>query len=126
MLPKENRLTRDRDFEILFTDGRFAGANFLTAKSWTIEQAKYPRRNYLITDLKIGFLVSKKVDKRAVVRNRLTRQMREVVRLLLLDKKIRPGVMLAFVAKPEAKAVEYADLEKDILFLLKRFRLLYE
>ena len=126
MVPKENRLTKDRDFEILFKDGRFAGGNFMTAKIWAIDPAKYPLRNYQVSDLKIGFLVSKKVDKRAVVRNRLKRQMREVVRLLLLSNKVKPGCLLAFVAKPEARTAEYADLEKDILFLLKRLRLLYE
>lgn len=126
MVPKENRLTKDRDFEILFKDGRFAGGNFITTKMWTIDPAKYPLRNYRTSDLKIAFLVSKKVDKRAVVRNRLKRQMREVVRLLLLSNKIKPGCLLAFVAKPEAKIVEYAELEKEIVFLLKRLHLLYE
>ncbi len=126
MLPAENRLTKDRDYEILFTEGKFAGSNFVTAKMWVIEPEKYPRRNYLKTDLKIGFLVSKKVDKRAVVRNRLKRQMREVVRLLLKDNKLKPGSMIAFMAKPEAKTAEYQDLETDILFILKRMRVLYD
>lgn len=124
MLPAENRLTKDRDFEILFTEGKFVGGQFLTAKMWLVEPAKYPRRNYLKTDLKIGFLVSKKVDKRAVVRNRLKRQMREVVRLILQEGKIKSGLMIAFMAKPEAKTAEYLDLETDIVTLLKRMRAL--
>ncbi len=126
MLPTNNRLTRMKDYELLFAEGRFAGAKFLTAKCWTIDPAKYPRRKFLVTDLKIGFLVSKKVDKRAVVRNRLKRQTREVVRLLLQQKKIKGGVLLAFMVKPEAKNAEYQGLEKDVLFILKRFGLLYE
>lgn len=123
MLPKENRLTRTKDFEILFAEGQFAGAKFLTGKCWQIDPAKFPRRNFLETDLKIGFLVSKKVDKRAVVRNKLKRQVREVVRLLLKENKIHPGVLLAFVVKPEAKKAEFKDLEQDVVFILKRFRL---
>ncbi len=124
MLPTEHRLTKDRDFEILFTEGKFVGGKFITAKVWVIEPEKYPRRNYLKTDLKIGFLVSKKVDKRAVVRNRLKRQMREVVRLLLKDSALKPGSMVAFMAKPEAKTAEYQDLQADIIFILKRMKVL--
>lgn len=124
MLPTEYRLTKDRDFEILFTEGKFVGGKFLTAKVWVIDPEKYPRRSYLKTDLKIGFLVSKKVDKRAVVRNRLKRQVREVVRLLLKEDKIKAGFMIAFIVKPEAKAAEHQDLETDIIFLLKKMRVL--
>lgn len=124
MLPAEYRLTKDRDFEILFAEGKFFGGKFLTAKAWVIEPEKYLRRNYQKTNLKIGFLVSKKVDKRAVVRNRLKRQMREVVRLLLKEEKLQAGSMIAFMAKPEAKTAEYQDLEADIIFLLKRMRVL--
>lgn len=124
MLPVQNRLTKDRDYEILFTEGKFVGSKFLTAKIWLVEPEKYPRRNYQKTDLKIGFLVSKKVDKRAVVRNRLKRQMREVVRLLLKENKLQPGFMIAFLAKPEAKTAEYQDFEADVNFILKRLRVL--
>ena len=124
MLQKENRLTKDRDFTAVFKEGQFGGAKFLTIKVWKIEPEKYPRRKYQTTDLKIGFLVSKKVDKRAVMRNRTKRKMREVVRLLLLDNKIKPGFLIAVVAKPEVMVAEYADIERDIIFLLKRFGVL--
>ena len=39
-------------------------------------------------DTKFGFVVSKKIHKRAVVRNRIKRLMRENVRLLLKENKI--------------------------------------
>lgn len=124
MLPAEYRLTKDSDFAILFTEGKFVGGKFLTAKVWMIEPTKYPRRKYQKTDLKIGFLVSKKVDKRAVVRNRLKRQMREIVRLLLKDEKLKFGFMIAFIAKPEAKTAEYQELEADSMSVMKRMHIL--
>jgi ribonuclease P protein component len=71
MLPALNRLTRMKDFEILFAEGGFCGAAICTVRVWKIDPQKYPRRKYSIRDLKIGFLVSKKVSKRAVDRNRL-------------------------------------------------------
>lgn len=124
MLNHEHRLTRMKDFEILFKEGRFVGANYVTAKIWRFEPTKYPKRDYKVTDLKIGFIVSKKISKRAVDRNRLKRQMREVVRLLLKDKKIQPGYMIAFSAKTGTVGIEYKEFEQDIISILKRARLL--
>lgn len=120
MLPRENRLTRMKDYEILFNEGIFCGAAVITAKVWLIKPEKYPRRDYSTKDLKIGFLVSKKVSKRAVDRNRLKRQMREVVRLLLKENKIKPGYMIAFSAKNNALGVEYKQIESDITHILHR------
>lgn len=124
MLPRENRLTRMKDYEILFAEGRFVGGALVTAKVWQIEPAKYPRRNYALTDLKIGFLVNKKVSKRAVDRNRLKRQLREIVRLQLLAGQVQPGFMIAIIAKPESLGKTSAELEADVLPLLRRARVM--
>ena len=55
MLPKEYRLKRMKDFEILFKEGWFVNDEFLTAKIWKITPEKYPKRDYKEDDLKIGF-----------------------------------------------------------------------
>lgn len=115
-----------KDYDVLFAEGQFAGSRFLTAKSWAIDLQKFPKRNYQADDLLIGFLVSKKVDKRAVVRNRLKRQLREIVRLFLKENKIKPGRLLAVVAKPEAKAATYQELQAEVQALLKRLKVWYE
>ncbi len=124
MLPKENRLKHMKDFDILFKEGRFVGGQFLTVKYWKTEPEKYPRRKYDIKDLKIGFVVGKKVHKSAVKRNKLKRQMREVVRLLLKENKLKTGFHVAFIAKPEIFGVEYGEIEKDVLGVLKRSSIL--
>ena len=124
MLPRPNRLTRTRDFELLFAQGRFAGGAFVTLKFWRIVPDFQPRRQLTTTDLKIGILVSKKVSKRAVVRNRIKRQVREIVRLLLKENKIPIGYLLVFSIKAEAKDQEYVLLEVDLKNVLTRARLL--
>jgi len=124
MLPKEYRLKRMKDFEILFKEGSFVASDLVTAKIWKINPEKYPKRKYSQADLKIGFVAGLKVSKIAVSRNRIKRQMREIVRLLLREEKIRPGFMLAFVAKPAAVGQDYAGLEKSILAILRQARLL--
>lgn len=124
MLPRPNRLTRTRDFELLFAQGRFAGGAFVTLKFWKIDPNFEPKRELKVEDLKIGILVSKKVSKRAVVRNRLKRQVREVLRLLHRDGRLPAGYLLVFSIKVEAKDQLYSTLEADVHGVLKRARLL--
>ncbi len=124
MLPRSNRLTRTRDFELLFAQGRFAGGAFVTLKFWKIDPDFAPKRALTTADLKIGILVSKKVSKRAVIRNRLKRQVREIIRLLLLSGRIPVGYLLAFSIKVEAKDQPYQTLEADVMAVLQRARLL--
>lgn len=108
MLPKENRLQKTRDFDVVFKKGRFFGTKFLSLK--------YMENG--LTATRVGFVVSTKVSKSAVKRNRLKRQMREIFRLNL--DKIKPGVDISVIAKPGATELEYGEIERDILFALKK------
>lgn len=123
MLPTKYRLTRMKDFEILFKEGKFVGGKFVTVKIWKIDPEKYPRRKYTKEDLKIGFVVSKKIDKRAVIRNGAKRKMREVVRLVLKEEKFAVGFMVLIMAKKEILGVDYGEIERDVISVLKRARI---
>ncbi len=120
MIPKVNRLTKKSDFDILFKEGRFIAGSLTNLKIWRIEPDKYPRRGYARTDLKIGFVVGVKIHKNAVIRNRLKRQMREVVRLLLKTGGVRAGFMAAIMAKSGMVGTDYAMIEKSVLDVLRR------
>lgn len=111
-----------KDFEILFKEGHFVGGKHTTLKIWKIDPAKYPRRKYGPMDLLVGFAVGKKVHKSAVKRNKIKRQMREVVRLMLKDGKIKNGFMMSFIAKPGALTATYDDIAADMKHLLKKAR----
>jgi ribonuclease P protein component len=124
VLQKENRLTRKRDFEILFKEGRFVPGTLTTMKYWKVQPDTYPKRGYITTDLKIGFIVSTKFSKKAVDRNRAKRQMREVVRLLLKENKIPAGYMIAIMVKNEMLGKEYGEIEKSVVQMFKRANLL--
>jgi len=123
MIPQDYRLKKMKDFEILFKEGRFFDGGIFTAKVWKIDEKKYPRRKYLEDDLKIGLVVGLKVSKSAVKRNRLKRQMREVVRLELKDGKLKKGFMLAIIAKPSALGKDYAEIEKGITEIFRKAKL---
>lgn len=120
MLPQEYRLKYMKGFEILFKEGKFYNSELTSAKIWRIEPGKYPRHKYGVNDLKIGFAVGLKVSKSAVKRNRIKRQMREVVRLLLKDGKLKTGFLVAFVAKKEMIGKEYGEIEKSVVEVLRK------
>ena len=100
------------------------GEKVVTAKVWQVDPDKHPRRNYSKDKTLIGFVVSKKIHKSAVKRNRIKRQMREVVRLLIKDGKIKNGFMVSVMAKPQILEAEYKDIEKSVVNVLKRARVL--
>ena len=108
-----------KDFEILLKEGKFVNSKFLSVKIWRIEPKKYPRRKYTENDLRIGFAVGLGVSKKAVVRNRIKRQLREVVRLLLKDEKIKHGYHVLIVVKKDIVGKEYGEIEKEVGQILK-------
>lgn len=124
MLPDKNRLKKKRDFEIVLEQGKFVGGALATLKYWNIDIEKFPKRKYSSEDLKIGFVVGLKVSKKAVVRNRLKRQMREAARLLLQKGHVAPGNMFFFMAKKEMIDQPFEPIAKDIEALLRRAHLL--
>ncbi len=128
MLPAENRLAKVRDFNLIMKLGRWVNGTFLDIK--VVELAKnknyFPAKEDPIAfekQLKIAFTVGLKVSKKAVERNRLKRQVREVVRLLLKEGKLKSGFYLLFVARPAIKDKDFAEVSKETNLLLERARL---
>jgi ribonuclease P protein component len=114
-LPKANRLKSRRDFQAVFRAGMRRYSSHLTlralkpssAKESSLDTApKNPitteRENF--TSTKIGISVSTKVSKKAVVRNRIKRQIAAALQQLL--PKIAPGWKLVLIVKPTAAESE--------------------
>ena len=73
-MQRRNRLSRSRDFDAVYRHGRSASTRFLTLWWYGREEA--------IGEPRLGFAVPKTVGN-AVVRNRIKRQLREIVRARL-------------------------------------------
>lgn len=109
MLPKEYRLLKKKDFQLVFKKGKS-----LKEGGFILNFLKLDQKD----DLKIGFIVSTKVHKKATRRNRLKRRMREAIRKNL--PKIKRGYFLVFVALSQAIQYDFPTIEKELLVLLNK------
>ena len=73
-MQRRNRLSRSRDFDAVYRQGRSVSTRFLTL--W------WYKRDETVGDPRLGFAVPKAVGN-AVVRNRIKRQLRDIVRARL-------------------------------------------
>ena len=131
MLQPENRLTKARDFNLLLGNGRILRGKLLLMRYVELKripEEKLPKRivrEKFVKQLKIGFSVALKIDKRAVVRNRLKRQLREVVRLLIKNQRLEGGYYVLLVAKKEVIGADYESMQKEVEELLYAARILH-
>jgi len=113
-LPKAHRLKSRHDFRAVFRQGIRRHGKCLTIRalrprSWapspdTDTNISQPSINGLLPPTQIGISISTKVSKRAVVRNRLKRQISAALHQLL--PKIAPGWRLVVVVQPNATEQE--------------------
>ena len=129
MLQPKNRLSKVRDFNLVIKHGQWASGRVLALKWLELAKIKdyFPKKedvDKFQNQLRLAFSVGLKVDKRAVVRNRVKRQMREVARLLIKAGRLKTGYYLMFVAKPIIVGANYAEISQEMEVLLKRVKLL--
>jgi ribonuclease P protein component len=126
-LPKVNRLRHRQEFNAIYQSGLRRSTSNLTLRAWhpvkRLKQAKSPQldpENNLGTESgfppRIGISISQKVSKRAVVRNRIKRQIRAVLQQLL--PQIAPGWQLVIVVKPNATQCGYEQFLQELKQLL--------
>ena len=99
MLPKENRLRSKKDFDDVFKKGRGFKEDFLYLK-FAHNDSKINR---------FGFIVSQKVSKRAVVRNRLKRALRALVRARM--PRVKQGIDVVLIAISGLENKDFWELE---------------
>ena len=112
MLPKKNRLTKDADFQKI----RRSGLSFFS--SWFRLGLMPNKRDFS----RFAVVISTKVSKKATERNRLKRQLREIIHLNF--DKIKSGYDVSLSTNYKALGKEYKDLENDLLRLLNKSKLL--
>ena len=109
---REQRLTSSLQFNAVFKNG----------KVWATDVAVLRAMPNELDASRFGIIVSKRVGKKAVVRNRVKRLLREVLRLT----PIQSGWDVIVIARPLAAEAGYREIEAGILGLLNRAGLLGE
>ena len=69
-----------------------------------------------VLPIQVGISISKKVSKRAVVRNRIKRQLKAIVRQLL--PRLESGLRMVILVRSEALTYEYGEFLQELEQLL--------
>lgn len=103
-LPKANRLKSRKDFQAVFREGTRRHSSHFTLRALKPNRSREPSLDTApksnLASTQIGVSISTKVSKRAVVRNRIKRQISAAFYQLL--PKLSRGWRLVVVVKPTA------------------------
>ena len=122
-LPKIHRLKQRQQFGAVYQLGIKRTTPHLTLRALS-PQGSTKKKAELSASVvfedtpptQIGISVSQKVSKRAVIRNRIKRQIRSALRHFL--PQLAPGWQLVIVVKPSAIQCDYEDFLRELEQLL--------
>lgn len=111
MISRQNRFHGHNSLNVVYRKGKAARSEFISLRY-------APSRK---DDYRLAIVVSKKVSKSAVVRNRIRRRIYEIVRLYKkgLEEPLRYDLVIS-VFDERAASVPAADLTASIIGLLQK------
>ena len=111
MLPKANRLKKNKEFERVFKNGRSFREDFLILR-------------VILNNLKnsrFGFVISSKVSKKAVIRNKIKRWLRQAVLFQLKENnKIQESIDVIIIVKPGTIVKDFQEVKKVVNKIFKK------
>lgn len=114
MLPQKYRLKKKTAFNATYKTGVSFHKDGITVFCGKKKTADFP--------VKIGFVVSKKIHKRAVQRNRIKRLMRESMRLYIKNKREDfnpPYMSLIFTASTRLLGRNFSEIDAGMQKLMR-------
>ena len=111
-LPKAHRLKKRQDYRAVYEKGIRRYSPHLVLIALQIESGNFTQPTM------VGISISKKVSKKAVIRNRIKRQIKAVIASKL--KAIAPGWKVVIVVKPKAIECKYEHFLRELEELLKK------
>lgn len=111
VLPEQNRLKKKKDFERINKQGRVISGDFLVLKKLKND----------MNHSRIGLVVPLKISKKAVVRNKAKRRLREIIRENLDEMK--PGYDLVFFTRKGIEEKDFNEINLELKTLFKKAKL---
>jgi len=111
MIPKENRIRKNEDFARLFKKGQIFHSKGISAK---VGRNKFGL-------VRLGFVISTKVHKRAVRRNKIRRRLRSIFGKRL--EQLKPGLDIAILTRKDVLDMTFKELEKSADHLIEKAKL---
>jgi len=111
MLAKENRIRLNKEFDRVFKTGQSFYAKAIGIKTASSD-LKYAR---------FGILVGLKVSKKAVIRNKVRRQIRAIISQEL--PKLKPEKDIAIIVFPLILEKNFEEIKKTLIFGFKKLDL---
>ncbi|MCD5396454.1 MAG: ribonuclease P protein component [Candidatus Pacebacteria bacterium] len=108
MLPKKHRLKKKKNFERVLKEGKGINDKYFFVKF---------KENDL-GFVRVGFIVSKKVSNKAVVRNKVKRRMREGVRGFLSE--IQKNLDIVIIAKKGGQSLDFWEIKERLEKILNK------
>lgn len=109
MLAKQYRLKKNKDFELVFKRGKTFDSKLLFLKTIKRNNLKVSR---------FGLVVGTKISKKATIRNKIKRRLRDVIRKKLED--IKPGFDVIIGAKAGVVDKNYQEIKEEFKGLLEK------
>jgi len=112
MLTRKKRLRKKKEFEEIFKKGKGFKQDFLVLK---VLKGK-------LKEARFGFVVSQKVSKKAVLRNKVKRRLRAIIKEK--EKDFKKGLEMVIIALPGTEKKDFWEIKKVLERLLKRAKVL--
>jgi len=120
-LPKANRLRHYKAFKTVYQKGGRCSGKYLILR--LLQEAAPAEGENALPLPQVGISISQKVSKKAVVRNRIKRQIRGAFRELL--PQLPRGWKLVVIVKPQAQGCKYEDFLRELRQLLIKSEVLH-
>ena len=112
MLPKENRITKKKEFERIFKKGTGFKEGLLLLRVMPNDSGIS----------RFAFIAGLKVSKNATVRNKIKRQLRELTKLQM--NNFKKGIDAVLIALPGLEKKEFSEIAIIFNNLFKKAKLL--
>ena len=111
MLPEKNRLSKKKDFDKVFKKGKSSFDGLLGVKMLKNEQ-EFTR---------FGIIVSSKVSKKAVIRNKIKRRIRNIIAKNYINNADAKDVII--ISLPKILGKKYNEIEKSLGAHFKKLKI---